>query len=104
MSLSPNGQEFWYTGEYIGYASSRKTRIFSFNLQSQLDIDAEDKTKAPTLTLMQDDESIIVNGLHLPSSKEFYVDLFDINGKQISAHKKAVVKDRKSTRLNSSHV
>ena len=100
MSLSPNGQEFWYTGEYIGYASSRKTRIFSFNLQSQLDIDAEDKTKAPTLTLMQDDESIIVNGLHLPSSKEFYVDLFDINGKQISAHKKAVVNGELKTKFD----
>ncbi|HZH86909.1 MAG TPA: T9SS type A sorting domain-containing protein [Brumimicrobium sp.] len=91
MSLSPDGQEFWYTGEYIASNGSRRTRIFSFNLQAQLDVQSEGAFKEPTLVLMQDDQHIIVKGSQLPDSKEMYIDLFDINGRKISRKIQAVI-------------
>ncbi|PWH86586.1 T9SS type A sorting domain-containing protein [Brumimicrobium oceani] len=94
MSLSPDGQEFWYTGEYIGDTGpfgnigDRKTKIFSFNLQSQVGIENESMKSEAALILMQNDESILVQGSDLPVSEEMYVDLFDISGKLIERQKK----------------
>lgn len=94
MSLSPNGQEFWYTGEYIGDGGPigsqgvRKTRIFSFNLQNQLSVENEVVTNDPTMVLIQNDESIIVKGNYLPNSNDMYIDLFDISGKLIERQRK----------------
>jgi hypothetical protein len=97
MSLSPNGQEFWYTGEFIGdggpigSSAVRKTRIFSFNLQSQLDLDDEIFDNEPTLVLMQNDESILVKGNHLPASQKMYIDLFNISGQLMERQTKGTV-------------
>ncbi|WP_107039113.1 T9SS type A sorting domain-containing protein [Brumimicrobium mesophilum] len=91
MSLSPNGQEFWYTGEYIGAFGARKTRIFSFNLQSQVSVENESLTNDPTLVLIQNEDQIIVEGNFLPNSSEMYIDLFDISGKLIERQTKSTV-------------
>ncbi|RYM32986.1 T9SS type A sorting domain-containing protein [Brumimicrobium glaciale] len=96
MSLSPNGQEFWYTGEYIGSGGSRKTRIFSFNLQSQVGVKDESMDNDPTLILMQNDESILIEGSYLPNSKEMYIDLFDISGKLIERQTKETIEGKMS--------
>lgn len=102
MSLSPNGQEFWYTGEYIatgsvGSGGTRKTRIISFNLNSQVDLEDESLDNDPTLVLIQNDESILVKGNNLPASEEMYVDLFDISGKLIARQKKGTVNGELTT-------
>lgn len=97
MSLSPNGQEFWYTGEYIGNGGAigqgglRKTRIFSFNLESQVNVENEALTNDPTLVLIQNDENIIVKGAYLPATKDMYIDLFDISGKLIERQRKGTI-------------
>jgi hypothetical protein len=96
MSLSPNGHEFWYTGEYIGSGGSRKTRIFSFNLQSQVGVKDESMDNDPKLILMQNDESILIEGSYLPNSKEMYIDLFDISGKLIERQTKETIEGKMS--------
>ncbi len=103
MSLSPNGQEFWYTGEYIGNTGpvgnigNRKTKVISFNLQGQVDLDNQTAANNPTLILMQNDESILVQGNFLPDTKEMYVDLFNISGKLIERQRKRTINGELTT-------
>lgn len=79
-SLDPDGLTFWHTGEYI--SSGRKTRIFSFRIAGASGI--EDEEVRGEITAFQNGNIIQVNATKLPTSKETVVDLFDIQGKQIS--------------------
>ncbi|MEX1191851.1 MAG: T9SS type A sorting domain-containing protein, partial [Brumimicrobium sp.] len=90
MSLDPDGETFWYTGEYVG-AGGKGTRIISFNLQKQLGADQEDEPiKDPSMSLNQDNELIIVEGINLPNNEEMSVELFAVNGQKLDSKKKTV--------------
>ncbi|PKR80800.1 hypothetical protein CW751_08510 [Brumimicrobium salinarum] len=87
MTLSPDGQEFWYTGEYIaknGNYFARKTKIFSFNLNEQLDLESKDIKAEATLTYIQNNEWLTVKGENMPIAEKMFVDLFEISGKHLS--------------------
>lgn len=79
-SLDPDGLTFWHTGEYI--SAGRKTRIFSFRIAGATGVD--DVEVRGDIKAFQSGNIIQVNASNLPSSKDMVVDLFDIQGKQIS--------------------
>lgn len=88
-SVDPDGITFWHTGMYMGGASgsgASRTRIYSF----QLPVPPTGISENPNdvqLTAFQSEGTINVNATKLPSNDDYAVDLFDINGSQISGQK-----------------
>lgn len=85
MSLDPDGSTFWFTGEYIGSSASRRTRIFSFNLQKVASTEGEIALSLPEMVLNQDGANILVSGLNLSDNDRLTVDLFEMNGRQVAS-------------------
>ncbi len=56
MSLDPDGERFWFTGEYLGTGGNTRTRICAFNLNLEVGVD-EPTTATPTAQL-----DIVSNG------------------------------------------
>ncbi|MDX1652857.1 MAG: T9SS type A sorting domain-containing protein [Brumimicrobium sp.] len=90
MALDPDGQTFWFTGEYIGSGGSRRTRIFSFNLESQVEIEGQEVQK-PELILSQSGDQIIVEGMNLPGDEKMKVELFAVNGQLLASTEQTVL-------------
>lgn len=90
MTLDPDGETFWYTGEYLGNGGNRLTRIFSFNLQQQVGLEDE-RAANLEFVLMQDALNIKVNVDGIGIEGEMLVDIFDIAGKQLGSNKVEVV-------------
>lgn len=87
MSLDPDGQTFWFTGEYIGSGGSPRTRIFSFSLGS---VGMEDvAASAPEfgINAFQQGSSIVVNVHGATSAALSTVEVIGLDGKR------ALVKD-----------
>ncbi|MEX2485734.1 MAG: T9SS type A sorting domain-containing protein [Brumimicrobium sp.] len=102
MSLDPDGETFWYTGEYVG-SGGKGTRIISFNLQKQVGVDKEDEPiKDPSISLNQDNELILVEGTNLPDNEEMIVELFAVNGQQLDSKKKIVTDGEITTSFSKS--
>lgn len=79
LALDPDGSTFWYTGEYL--IPSQRTRIFSFNIQSALGVDAIDPAAAVDLTLSQLGNDIIVNANGIDGKDVLAVELINLHGK-----------------------
>lgn len=84
MTLDPDGETFWFTGEYLGSAASRKTKIFSFNLQAIW--------ATPQIALEQSNMIVSQNGSDLNVSVtglavegDYMIDLFDLSGRALSS-------------------
>lgn len=90
MTLDPDGETFWYTGEYIGDFGARRTRIFSFNLNDQLSAESQGEIKAPELNLNQDSDNIYIKGVNLPDDELMMVELFTLSGQLIANDKMKV--------------
>jgi hypothetical protein len=86
MSLDPDGETFWFTGEYIGSAASRKTRIFSFNLQNILET-PQSVLEQSAMAIYQDGSELNVSVSNLASEGEYQIDLFDLSGRTIGSVK-----------------
>jgi hypothetical protein len=82
MTLDPDGETFWYTGEYIGSGGSRKTRIFSFNMVS-LASTPQTKLDNVALVAFQKDEMLNIRMEGIQFAKDMRVDLLEMNGKTI---------------------
>lgn len=76
---------FWHTGEYVQSGSSR-TRIYSFKLPLDAGI-AENENGTAVINAFQYENNISVIATSLSDNSELQVDLFDIQGKQISSKK-----------------
>jgi len=84
MSLDPDGSTFWFTGEYIGNGGSRRTKIFSFNLEQQVGVDQETVSEdTPMLNAIQDQDQLRVDVSSFPSSDQMYVELFGLDGRRV---------------------
>jgi hypothetical protein len=84
-TLDPDGVTFWHTGEYFSSGNIR-TRIFSFQLPITLGVSSVENN-SPSLVCYQNDNLLMVSASFLPNENEMQVDLFDIEGKLISAQK-----------------
>lgn len=85
MSLDPDGSTFWFTGEYIGNSGTRRTRIFSFNLEEQVGVEQEQiDEESPVLEAYQDQNELTVTIDHFPGAEEMYIELFALDGRKIA--------------------
>lgn len=82
MSLDPtDGTIFWFTGEYL-VSGNQRTRIFSFRIPWSASIEEYGQA---TVNAFNDGNNIVVSGSDLPNDEKIKIDLFDINGRLISA-------------------
>lgn len=88
MTLDPDGETFWFTGEYLGTGGSRRTQIFSFNLQQQVGLE-DARAEDLEFILTQDPSAINVSVDGLAIEGDIMVDIFDIAGKQLASNKVA---------------
>jgi len=85
-SLDPDGLTFWHTNQYIRDATgaTANTRIFAFRLTSPLGISAIANEESE-FTVYQFNNNLNVHVKGLPSDKPVVVNLFDVDGKQLSS-------------------
>lgn len=86
MTLDPDGYTFWYTGEYLA-SGAKRTRVFSFQIATNVGIADNTASQPNNVTAYQNSNTIFVNATNLVNNDEMLVDLFDMNGKLISANK-----------------
>ncbi|PLW93472.1 MAG: hypothetical protein C0592_06040 [Marinilabiliales bacterium] len=101
MSLDPSdGTIFWYTGEYI-YSNSQRTKVFSFKIPWNASIEEYGQADVKAYN---DGNSIIVTGSDLPNDEDLRLDLFDINGRLISASEVAVISGHFNSSISASEL
>ncbi|WP_306640103.1 T9SS type A sorting domain-containing protein [Sanyastnella coralliicola] len=81
--MSVYGSRFWFTGEYL-QNGSRRTRIFSFDLDGSTDINDLSGSDIDTQVYLSDPSTLQVKASNLPNSEEIVLDLFDIRGAIVS--------------------
>lgn len=79
-ALDPDGITFWHTGHYFNGGS--KTKVYSYQITLPLGV-AEFQNQS-VFTVYQADENLNIKASKLISDKEIVVDIFDVNGKQIT--------------------
>ena len=83
MTLDPDGETFWFTGEYI-LNGGRRTRIVSFTINNPLSVANKGTTKIES-AIYQNGSDLMISLKNLPNSESIYVELFDFKGAQISS-------------------
>ncbi|HCY47001.1 MAG TPA: hypothetical protein DHU89_09965 [Flavobacteriales bacterium] len=83
MTLAPDGETFWFTGEYI-LSGNRRTRIVSFTINDPLSVENEDASEVESV-IYQNGSELMVSLKNLPSVEPIYLELFDFKGAQISS-------------------
>lgn len=81
-TLDPDGLTFWHTGEYVA-GGQPATRIYSFKLPLGTVGIGENEIQ-PSFNVYQTENVLNFAASKLPSDEEMVVDLFDIEGRQIS--------------------
>ncbi len=82
MSLDPNGSTFWYTGEYLGTNGSRKTRIFSFDINATVST-PQNSINDLTMVAFQNQNKLNVQMEGVQFTDELRVELMEISGKSV---------------------
>lgn len=89
LCLDPDGRTFWFTGEYIGASGSRKTRIFSFDLEAMASTPQNQMDQAD-LVVFENDGLLNVQMSGLKLTGELSVEVFEMSGKLVRSAKKNV--------------
>ncbi len=84
LALDPNGTTFWYTGEWL--ANSPRTRIFSFDIQSELGFEPNDYHKDLKMIITHLDGQIITKASGIFNNESVVIDLIDLHGKVIATN------------------
>ncbi len=84
--LDPDGLTFWHTNQYVisPTGDTANTRIFAFRLSSVLGIPIVSGSTAKIFAY-QSNNTLNVTASSLPGNEKVVVNLFDINGKQLTA-------------------
>ncbi len=99
-TLDPaDGLTFWHCNEYVGAAGNQNTRIFSFKIDTALGITSITRPEA-NLIVYQTGDELNVTASQLPSKENTFVDLFALNGKQISSQQLTPVAKTLNTEIN----
>jgi hypothetical protein len=86
-SLDPDGVTFWHTGMFMvspSPSTGTRTQIYSFQIAGDMGIVENAPELAEFSAFRVDNSSLLVKGSKLSSNDELVVDLFDVDGKQIS--------------------
>ncbi len=82
LTLDPNGDTFWYTGEYIGSGGSRRTRIFSFDMIS-LAGSPQNSINDIDLVTFQNGEILNIKMEGIQFANEMHVELLEMSGRTV---------------------
>jgi len=83
-TLDPvDGITFWHTNEYVD-SSNEATRVFSFKLSRPAGIGAITQANA-NLKVYQSGSNLNIIATSLPNNENTVINLFDINGKQLTS-------------------
>ena len=101
-TLDPDGITFWHTNQYIidPAGNTANVRIFSYQLTSPLTGTGGTPQNQTELNVFHSDNYLNVQVEGLPSSEKVVVNLFDINGKQLSAQWLTPVLNRLEHKIN----
>lgn len=101
-TLDPDGHTFWHTNQYIidSTGSNANTRIFSFQLSPHATGIREHPVSQTGLSVFQTDANLNVTVSGLTNSDKVAIDLFDLNGKQISSQWITPVGNKLETKIN----
>ena len=84
MSIDPDGNTFWFTGEYLGTGGNTRTRIFSFDLANSIGIEEPaTETTSSQLDVIQANGALQVSLTGLASDDVLRFSLIGIDGKEI---------------------
>jgi len=84
ISLDPDGETFWYTGEYLGTNGSRRTRIFSFNLDQVVGVEEDAYYDELELNAFVNGDALNVNVSGVNNDEPILIQLIAMNGQVVS--------------------
>ncbi len=87
LSLDPDGETFWYTGEYIGVGGEMKTRIFSFTLNDVLGLENQ-YYRDLKMQAIYFENGVKASLTGIQDNEELTIDLIGMNGGVIQSEKK----------------
>ena len=89
LSLDPDGRTFWFTGEYIGSSGSRRTRIFSFDLEAMANTPQHQLDQANML-VFENNGSLNVQLGGLTITGDMMIEMFELSGKVVRSAEKEI--------------
>jgi hypothetical protein len=103
-TLDPSdGITFWHVNEYGGTGGNENTRIFSFQLNGPTSLASLQENNA-VLKAYQAAEMLNVKATSLPTNDKVFIDLFDVNGKQLSSQSVTPGDNMVTTQINVSNL
>ncbi len=85
LALDPDGETFWYTGEYID-GSSQKTRIFSFNIKEEAGLENPYYDNLSMFVFQKESNlNVKVDGIH--NNEKVELNLVAMNGQNVYTSK-----------------
>ena len=83
LSLDPDGETFWYTGEYIS-GGTPKTRIFSFNIRAEASAEELNPYYSDlTLVAYQNGSDLVVNADGIYGEENVELNIIAMNGQAV---------------------
>ncbi|MFZ1687933.1 MAG: T9SS type A sorting domain-containing protein [Flavobacteriales bacterium] len=84
MSVDPDGNTFWFTGEYIGPGGNSRTRIYSFDLSAMAGVNEHGPgTATAQMEVIQDNGALHVSLEGLSSNDVLRFSVIGIDGKEV---------------------
>ncbi len=90
MSLDPNGTTFWFTGEYIGSSGSRRTRIFSFDME-QMANTPQNKLEQALMKAYASNGNLIVSLEGAELNSDVAVEVYEMSGRMVRYASKKII-------------
>lgn len=100
MSLDPDGRTFWYTGEYLGSGASRRTRIFSFDLQGTIGLEEDNYHSDLTLEVIVGEAQIDVAIDGIFGNEEVVVELIGMDGRVIATSLEKPINNKVNNKID----
>ena len=83
LSLDPDGETFWYTGEYIS-GGTPKTRIFSFSIRGEAGVDELNPYYSDlAMVAYQNGTDLIVNATGIYGEEKVELNIIAMNGQAV---------------------
>ncbi len=103
MSLDPDGERFWFTGEYLGTSGNTRTRICAFNLN--LEVGVDEPTAAATLAqleVMSNGAEWTVQATWPGASRPLGLDVIGLDGRVVMTRSLVFAADQARTTIDAS--
>ena len=100
--MDPDGLTFWHTGEYL-ISGNPRTRIYSFKIPV-LDVGVSETVSQSSLNVFANKDKIEVTALNLPNNEEAKIELYTIDGRELSSQKVVPVQNKFNTSIFTNNI